>query len=852
MRIAFLTSSAGLGGAERLLLNLIHSLRAASPGIELHLLAPTDGPLLDRAGASSVIPHIVPMPSSLGRIGESHLRGLRTNDWWRLAGGSVAMLPAVGTYMYALRSTLDRIRPDIVHSNGIKSHLASVMAVPRGAIVWHAHDFLSVRPLTTRLLRLAAGRSVGIIAVSDAVARDARRLLPRCSVVTIPNAIDLAEFTPETAPADLDRLAGLPPADGAVLRVGLVATYALWKGHEVFLQAAAQVAKQRPELPVRFFVIGGPIYQTRAQWSEDALRRIAGQFGLDSHVGFVPFQPNPAAAYRALDVVVHASTLPEPFGLTIAEAMASGRAVIVSRTGGAAELFTDGRDAIGVPPGDVAALTAAIIRLVCDAGLRQQLGRQAHDTALHRFDRARLGPEVLRAYAEFRSRRPRAVGGWSPPTKPAAPHRRQTILRHLAQGSLASAGPRTSRPAFRIAFLSTSGALGGAERSLLNVMESLRATAPNVQPVVVAFSDGPLVRAAAENGVQTRVVPLPRRWATLGESGPRDPLGRIPSVVVDSILAGVPSLWRYCRTLRAALSDLAPDVLHSNGLKSHLLAVAAAPPHVPVVWHVRDYIPLRPIAKLLLRLARRRSSGAIAISQSVALSIRETFRGFPVATVPNGIDLMHFSPHRTLNDTGRAKLDSGEARPLQVGLVATFARWKGHEVFLRAAAHLIARRPELAIQFSIIGGPIYETAGSQYSIEELERLVTDLGVTGRVTFTGFLTDPASAYHDLDIVVHASTLPEPFGLTIAEAMASGRAVIVSQTGGAAELFTEGFDAVGVPPGDAAALSVAIERLADVAALRERLGRQARKTAVERFDRRRLGPDILRAYASFRRS
>jgi len=79
---------------------------------------------------------------------------------------------------------------------------------------------------------------------------------------------------------------------------------------------------------------------------------------IENRVGFVPFQDNPADVYRALDIVVHASTKPEPFGRTIVEAMACGKPVIAAQTGGAAELFTHDHDAVGVPPGDPAALAA--------------------------------------------------------------------------------------------------------------------------------------------------------------------------------------------------------------------------------------------------------------------------------------------------------------------------------------------------------------------------------------------------------------------------------------------------------------------------------------------------------------
>jgi glycosyltransferase involved in cell wall biosynthesis len=404
MRIAFLSTSAGLGGAERVLLDLLWSLRTSRPDVECHLVSPAEGPLTERAAALGVTGHIVPMAESLGRTGESHLGGGRIAVLWALAAQSATSLPGARRYIRHLHKSLARISPTVVHSNGIKTHLASAAARPTAPLVWHVHDFLTTRLLSRGLLRLAGRRVSGVIAVSDAVAADAGRLLPKRPVVAVPNAIDLDAFTPTATRADLDRLAGAAEDVGRVVRVGLVATFATWKGHDVFLDAAARITNSRPELPLRFYIVGGPIYQTRAQWSLEQLRRLAGRRGLADRVRFVPFQPNPAGVYTALDVVVHASTRPEPFGLTIAEAMACGRAVVVSRGGGAAELFTEGHDAVGVTPGDAAELAAAIARLTGDPDLRRRLGANAGQTAGRRFDRRRLGPQLLQAYETLFSR----------------------------------------------------------------------------------------------------------------------------------------------------------------------------------------------------------------------------------------------------------------------------------------------------------------------------------------------------------------------------------------------------------------------------------------------------------------
>jgi glycosyltransferase involved in cell wall biosynthesis len=175
--------------------------------------------------------------------------------------------------------------------------------------------------------------------------------------------------------------------------------------------------------------------------------------------------------------------------------------------------------------------------------------------------------------------------------------------------------------------------------------------------------------------------------------------------------------------------------------------------------------------------------------------------------------------------------------------MATFGRWKGHEPFLRAVQRLGRSVP---IRAYIVGAPLYDTAGSQYTLDELRRLATDLGVSDRVGFTGFIERPAGALRALDVVVHASTQPEPFGLVIAEAMACRRAVIVSAAGGAAELVRDGINALTHPPGDIERLAEAIERCAESEDLRQQLGQQARRAALARFDPVPFGRAFITLY------
>ncbi len=403
MRVAFLNPIGQVGGAEMILLDLLAALPDAVPGgVDRHLIVAGDGPLVDRAKALGVTVHSRPLPDRLATIGDSALKG---RGKARAAAGlaAVAAPAALAAWKYArdLGRLIREIGPTLVHSNGIKAHLLLRLACPRGVpVVWHLHDFTATRPLVASVLRRAAGGAAGAIAISEAVGRDGREALAPLPVRVVYNAIDINHFRP--GPGDgpsLDALAGLSPPSPRTIRVGLIATYARWKGQDLFLEAAAQVPADRP---VRFYVVGSPIYQTKgSQWSETELRERAKRLGLGDRVGFVPFQPDPLGVYRSLDVVVHASTQPEPFGRTIVEAMACARPVIVARAGGAAELFTEGRDALGFSPGDPSALASVLSRLIEDADLRESLGREARISAQTRFDRPRMAIETAAAYREF-------------------------------------------------------------------------------------------------------------------------------------------------------------------------------------------------------------------------------------------------------------------------------------------------------------------------------------------------------------------------------------------------------------------------------------------------------------------
>jgi len=360
------------------------------------LLVTDDGPLVERARALGIEVMAMPLATRLASLGD-----------WNSGPGDVLgkliklgqALPALIAYRPRLRKAIGRWQPDIVHANGFKAHLLGALSTPaRIPLIWHLHDYPGRRPLMARLLKLWRARCHLLIANSCSVARDGNTLLgARVKTVVLYNGLDLNRFSPYGPILDLDGLAGLPPGKG--VRIGLIATLAHWKGHEVFLRALAALPST---LAVRGYIIGGPIYHTTGSQTDlTRLRALAAQLGLEGRVGFTGHVDDPAAALRALDIAVHASTDPEPFGMAIAEAMACGRALVASAAGGAAEIISAGHDALSHRPGDVAGLTAQLERLVRDSALRQMLAQAARASALRRFDSRRVACELLQHYQEL-------------------------------------------------------------------------------------------------------------------------------------------------------------------------------------------------------------------------------------------------------------------------------------------------------------------------------------------------------------------------------------------------------------------------------------------------------------------
>lgn len=373
-----------LGGAEVNLLELL-AAPAAAAHWEPHIACAPESPLevaLRSSSATSAIPfhphQFAPALNELRIVGRSlHLRAKLLG--WR----------EVRRATTRLREVLERVQPDAVISCTNKDHFAAGSAAHAVGIpsIWWNNDILSADffPWPVRAaFTLRARRTATRLAPVSEYCRAAliRAAIPADQCVTVHNGIPLDRYRNPNQP----RSAGAEPVFGIAGRI------TPWKGQHLFLEIAAEWIQKG--LPGRFVLLG------RA-FNEDApfdasLRDFIRTRGLDRRIRFLEFQSDMAAALASMDVLLHCSTHPEPFGRVLIEGMAVGIPVIAARAGGVPEIITDDVDGLLVPPGDRNAYLVAMERLTREPGLIPRLVAAGHGTVARRFTVGRVAEGFAR------------------------------------------------------------------------------------------------------------------------------------------------------------------------------------------------------------------------------------------------------------------------------------------------------------------------------------------------------------------------------------------------------------------------------------------------------------------------
>jgi glycosyltransferase involved in cell wall biosynthesis len=198
----------------------------------------------------------------------------------------------------------------------------------------------------------------------------------------------------------------------------------------------------------------------------------------------------------------------------------------------------------------------------------------------------------------------------------------------------------------------------------------------------------------------------------------------------------------------------------------------------------------------------------------------------------NSIDPVKFREGITVNASDvKNQLGVKPDEPM-IGIVGNFQEWKGQLTVIRAMDILRRDYPDLVC---LLIGSVSKF--QEEDIRYFEALKTEIncrGLKNNVIMTGYRSDVANLINALDILVHASIAPEPFGRVVLEGMSLAKPVIATNMGGPKEIIEDGVSGILVPPKDPAALASQIDFLLRNSKVRTTIGINGLQRVNERFN------------------
>jgi glycosyltransferase involved in cell wall biosynthesis len=359
------------------------------------------------------------------------------------------------------------------------------------------------------------------------------------------------------------------------------------------------------------------------------------------------------------------------------------------------------------------------------------------------------------------------------------------------------------------------GKIGGGESHLLTLTAHLDRS--RFEPVVLSFTDGPMMERLREMGVETRLIYTEKPFDI--------------------------RIWGQVKRL---LEAEAPDVIHAHGTRacSNVLW-AARKLGIPVIYTVHGWSFHQDQHPLVRRLRiqgekylTERSRVNISVSASNQQSGKEMLPQFRSVVINNGIDQQKFDPERTYKNV-RAELGIA-SDSVVVLFIARFTAHKQPLTLIRAFARALKLMREGVspdVHLLMVGDGDEKEAGVG--------LARELGLEDKVRFEAFRQDVPDVLGAADIFVLPS-LWEGLPIGLLEAMAMRKAVIGTRVDGTREVLQDGVNGLMVEPGDVEALALAIVRLARDRELRESLRAKAFQTVRQRFDAATMTGEIEAIY------
>lgn len=371
------------------------------------------------------------------------------------------------------------------------------------------------------------------------------------------------------------------------------------------------------------------------------------------------------------------------------------------------------------------------------------------------------------------------------------------------------------------------GTVGGSYFSLLYLTKNLNRD--RFSPKVVFHKKHSLLKEYEEAGVETEIIPLPRPCTFAGQGTDNAIAARIlnfPLRLIQRAVNAIRFSLIYPISLSVYIRRNRIDLLHLNNsiIRNHHWMLAAIFTRTMFITHERG---INSSYSFLSKLLAKRIGAIICISNAVRDSLTAgNVRAKRMPVIYNGLDPSEMTNMSQPVDL-RSKYSLRKDAPL-IGVVGNVKKWKGQETVIRALPAILSRHP-YACCFLI--GDI--APGDKAYFAELEKLIHESTLDANVIFTGFTNDVAGYMGGLDIVLHTSIDPEPFGRVLLEAMALKKPSIGAAGGAVPEIVLHGETGLTFRPKDHADLAKAVTELLDDPGKAARMAEAGHKRLVECF-------------------
>lgn len=366
---------------------------------------------------------------------------------------------------------------------------------------------------------------------------------------------------------------------------------------------------------------------------------------------------------------------------------------------------------------------------------------------------------------------------------------------------------RFSRPPhlfpLKILYLQETSQISGAENSLMKLVENIDKT--KFKPIFILPAEGPFSHKIRRMGVEVILINFSKIRRLTG------------------VFRSAKEIIRIVREKNAAL-------IHSNSIRTNIYAaIAGKLSGTPVIWHQRNLITneIVDLDKLFSFMPDRIICNSYAIARRFT---RKSDLPAAIRVIYNGVDIKEFNPAIS----GEKIRKEFSIRPCEVivGIASRFNECKGHDVFFKAAKVILSEMPEIAgnLRFLIAGGAVFEQDKPRE--RHLRNLIKDLNIGDKVIFAGFRDDMPEVYAAMNIVALPSRA-EACGRVIFEAMASGKPVVATDSGGTPEIVVDGVTGCLFKPGDVRTLADKIIFLVKNTDDANKFGEAGRRRIEENF-------------------